>query len=359
MTADRSPTAASAAPRATAPTADGGPHDRLGRPLRDLRLSVTDRCSFRCDGCMPKGRRYAFAPRADLLRFEELVRITRVACTLGVRTVRITGGEPLLRRDLPTLVEALSGLGTLDDLALTTNGQRLADAAPALADAGLQRVTISLHSLDPARFSDISGVGASLDDVLAGVRVAAARGLRPVKLNMVVMKDVNEDDIVPLARFARNHGHVARYIEYMDVGTVNAWDQARVVPAREIVARIDRVWPLEAIAGDRPDGTAQRYRFRDGGGEIGVIPSVTAPFCGSCTRLRVSSQGQLYTCLFGRAGVDLRTPLRDGIDDDQLRGLLANRWRQRDDRYSEQRTADLEAGRFVPQTKVEMFRIGG
>ena len=335
------------------------PRDTFDRPMTDLRISVTDRCNFRCTFCMPAEQTYHFLPKPQILTFEETARLARVFVELGVRKVRLTGGEPLLRANVETLIAQLAILPGIGDLALTTNAYLLAKKADSLVEAGLDRVTVSLHSLEAETFGRLSGLGMELDRVLEGIRAAVAAGLTPVKLNVVVMKDVNEHEIVDLARFGREIGAVVRYIEYMDVGTLNAWDPERVVSAREIVDRVGEVFPLEPVSKDFPGDVAERYRYTDGGGEIGVISSVTQPFCGDCSRVRLAADGRVYTCLFGRVGHDLKTPLRSGESDDELRRRIRDLWSRRTDRYSEERTAALSAGRFVPAEKVEMFRIGG
>ncbi len=333
--------------------------DALDRPMTDLRISVTDRCNFRCTFCMPAERAYRFLPRPQILTFEEVTRLATLFLDLGVEKIRLTGGEPLLRAEIEHLIASLAALDGLKDLALTTNAYLLPQKAPALRRAGLDRVTVSLHSLDPDTFGRINGLGIELERVLAGIDAAVAAGLGPVKLNIVVIQGVNDHEIVDLARFGRDRGCVVRFIEYMDVGTVNAWDPDAVVSAQQITERVDSVFPLEPLARDRPGDVADRYRYRDGGGELGVITSVTRPFCGDCSRVRLSAEGKLYTCLFAAEGHDLKTPLRTGEGDDELRDRIRAIWRRRTDRYSEERTADLEAGSFVPAEKVEMFRIGG
>jgi GTP 3',8-cyclase len=330
--------------------------DRLGRPVRDLRISVTDRCNFRCVYCMPKevyGRDYAFLERRQLLTFEEIERVARVFTALGVRKLRITGGEPLVRRDVERLVGKLAAIGSLD-VTLTTNGALLAAKARALADAGLTRVTVSLDSLDDETFRRMNDVDFPVTRVLEGIEAASAAGLAPVKVNVVVKRGLNDDGIVEMARFFRGTGHVLRFIEFMDVGHTNGWRLDDVVPATEIVARIDDAFPVEPVESAYRGEVARRYRYRDGAGEIGVIASVTQPFCGDCTRARLSADGKLYTCLFAVRGHDLRALLRDGATDDDLADALAGIWGARDDRYSELRsaeTADLE--------RVEMSYIGG
>jgi cyclic pyranopterin phosphate synthase len=330
------------------------PTDLLSRPLRDLRISVTDRCNFRCRYCMPKevfGRDHQFLPRAELLSFEEIARVAKVFGRLGVRKVRLTGGEPLLRRQLERLVSQLAELGL--DLSMTTNGSLLAQKAPDLRDAGLRRVTVSLDSLDDAIFRAMNDVDFPVARVLAGIDAAAAAGL-PVKVNAVVKRGVNDGEILPLARHFRGTGHVLRFIEYMDVGHTNGWRLDDVVPAAEIVRTIDDEFPLEPVEADYRGEVAQRWRYRDGAGEIGVIASVTQPFCGDCTRARLSADGKLYTCLFAVRGHDLRALVRGGISDDELAEAIAAVWRRRTDRYSELRSAAT-----VDLPKVEMSYIGG
>jgi GTP 3',8-cyclase len=330
--------------------------DRLGRPVRDLRISVTDRCNFRCVYCMPKevyGRDYAFLPRRELLTFEEIERVARVFAALGVRKLRITGGEPLVRRDLEVLIGKLARIGPLD-VTLTTNGALLAAKAAALAEAGLSRITVSLDSLDDETFRRMNDVDFPVTRVLEGIEAASDAGLAPVKVNVVVKRGLNDDGIVEMAGFFRGTGHVLRFIEYMDVGHTNGWRLDDVVPAAEIVRRIDDAFPLEPVESAYRGEVARRYRYRDGAGEIGVIASVTQPFCGDCTRARISADGKLYTCLFAVRGHDLRELLRAGATDDDLAAELAGVWGARDDRYSELRsaeTADLE--------RVEMSYIGG
>jgi GTP 3',8-cyclase len=337
------------------------PADTLGRSVRDLRISVTDRCQFRCTYCMPRevfGRDFAFLPRAELLTFEELARIARIFAGLGVRKLRLTGGEPLLRRDLERLVGMLAAIGDIGDIALTTNGALLAGKARALAAAGLRRVTVSLDSLDDSAFMALNDAGFPVARVLDAIAAAAGAGLAPVKVNMVVRRGVNEQSILPMAAHFRGSGHVLRFIEYMDVGTTNGWRLDHVVPAAEIIALIGGQWPLEPAEPAYPGEVATRYRYRDGAGEIGLIASVSQPFCRGCTRARLSADGKLYTCLFAGAGHDLRGPLRTGASDQDLRGLIAAIWARRTDRYSEQRTRHTARAQPV-RPKVEMSRIGG
>ncbi len=329
--------------------------DRLNRPLETLRISITDRCNFRCVYCMPKevyGLDHQFLERSQLLSFEEITRVTRVFASLGVRTVRITGGEPLVRKNVESLVAQLHEIPGLE-LALTTNGALLPQKAQALADAGLDRVTVSLDSVDDPTFRALNDVDFPVQKVLDGIDAAAAAGLG-VKVNAVVKRGANDDGIVALAEQFRGTGHTLRFIEYMDVGHTNGWRLDDVVPAREIVERIDAAWPLEPSEPGRPDETARRYRYRDGAGEIGVIASVTQPFCGGCSRARLSAEGRLHTCLFALKGHDLRAPLREGAADEELAALISGIWGRRTDRYSELRTAETTT---LP--KVEMSYIGG
>jgi GTP 3',8-cyclase len=337
------------------------PLDRLGRPLHDLRISVTDRCNFRCTYCMPKevfGRDYAFLPKEEVLTFEEIGRAARAFVRLGVEKLRVTGGEPLVRRGLPELVRQLAALRTPDgrsiDLTLTTNGAALRALARPLADAGLQRVTVSLDSLDDAVFGAMNGIEFPVARVVDGIAAAIEAGLDPVKVNMVVRRGMNEPSIVPMARWARERGVTLRFIEYMDVGHSNGWRLDEVVSARELVDTVTAVWPAEPVAAGYRGEVADRWRYTDGGGEFGIISSVTRPFCRDCTRARLSADGRLYTCLFAVEGRDVRAVLRDGSTDEQLVAFLADVWRARDDRYSElraQSTSDLP--------KIEMFAMGG
>jgi cyclic pyranopterin phosphate synthase len=334
--------------------------DRLGRPLETLRISITDRCNFRCVYCMPKevfGRDHVFLERRELLSLEELARVVGIFAALGVRTVRITGGEPLVRRNVEHLVELLAGIETLDggrlELALTTNGSLLPQKAEALAAAGLSRVTVSLDSLDDEAFRAMNDVDFPVRRVLEGIDAAAAAGL-PVKVNAVVKRGANDGDVIALAEHFRGSGHTLRFIEYMDVGSTNGWRLEDVVSAEEIVRRISERWPLEPVGAERPDATARRWRYLDGAGEIGVVASVTQPFCGGCSRARLSAEGRLYTCLFAARGHDLRAPLRLGASDEELTEQLRAIWSRRTDRYSELRTAETAS---LP--KVEMSYIGG
>ena len=331
------------------------PLDTLGRPVRDLRISVTDRCNFRCSYCMPKsvfGQGYRFMDRKELLSFEELERVARVFADLGVEKIRLTGGEPLLRKEIETLVGRLTTIDGLD-LTLTTNASLLERKAQALADAGLDRVNVSLDSLDDATFRAMNDVDFPVARVLEGIEAATAVGL-PVKVNAVVKRGINDAGVVDMARHFRGTAHTLRFIEYMDVGTTNGWRLDDVVPAAEIVERIDAEFPLEPVEAAYRGEVAQRWRYRDGAGEIGVIASVTQPFCGDCTRARISAEGKLYTCLFAIRGTDLRALLRSGASDEELKDAVASVWTRRTDRYSElrtERTADLP--------RIEMSYIGG
>jgi len=332
------------------------PLDTLGRPLHDLRISVTDRCNFRCVYCMPKeifGKDFQFLPRAEILTFEEIERLVRIFVGLGVQKIRLTGGEPLVRRDLERLVEKLAALGDLD-LTLTTNGSLLAQKANALAAAGLRRITVSLDSLDDATFRTMNDVDFPVAKVLAGIEAARAAGLAPIKINMVTKRGVNESSIVPMARYFKGTGMTLRFIEFMDVGSTNGWRLDDVVPAREIVALIDREMPLEPMAPAYRGEVANRYRYKDGSGEIGIIASVTQPFCADCTRARLSADGSLYTCLFATQGHDLRALVRGGATDEEIVKAIAAVWTERTDRYSELRSGDT-AG----LQKIEMSFIGG
>ncbi|MGI8505259.1 MAG: GTP 3',8-cyclase MoaA [Solirubrobacteraceae bacterium] len=331
--------------------------DRRLRPLRDLRISVTDRCNFRCTYCMPKeifGRNFAFLPREQLLTFEEIARLARAFAREGVTKIRLTGGEPLLRRDLEQLVAMLAGIDEISDIALTTNGSALAGKAKALKHAGLTRVTVSLDALDDETFGAMNDVGFPVARVLAGIDAAAAAGLAPVKVNMVVKRGVNDRSVAEMAEYFRGSGHILRFIEYMDVGTSNGWRMDDVVPAAEIITTINERWPLEPLHPNYPGEVATRHRYRDDAGEIGVIASVTQPFCGACSRARLSAEGKLYTCLFAAQGHDLRGVLRSGATNRDLAIQLRSIWGDRADRYSELRHAYT-----TPRPKIEMSYIGG
>jgi cyclic pyranopterin phosphate synthase len=339
------------------PMITAAPLDLLGRPMHDLRISVTDRCNFRCVYCMPKevfGRDHAFLPRSEILDFEEIERIARASVVLGVRKVRLTGGEPLVRRHLEKLVGMLAAVEGIENLTLTTNASLLAPRAKALADAGLHRVTVSLDALDDPTFQRMNDVGFPVARVLDGIAAAGAAGLGPIKVNTVIRRGLNEHAVLDLARHFRGTGTTVRFIEYMDVGHTNGWRLDDVVPAAEVVAAIDARWPLEPVDAGYRGEVAQRYRYVDGAGEIGVISSVTQPFCGDCTRARLSADGQLFTCLFATSGHDLRAVVRSAATDEELAAALRAIWTGRSDRYSELRTLET-----VEQPKVEMSFIGG
>ena len=334
--------------------------DQFGRRLRDLRISVTDRCNFRCTYCMPAeiyGERYQFLSREQLLSFEEITRLTKIMVKLDAAKVRLTGGEPLVRNDVESLVAMLSEIRGVKDLTMTTNAYLLPQKAEALKKAGLQRITVSLDTLDDEIFRHMNGRGFGTESVLTGIAAAERAGLLPIKINSVVQRGVNDHTVVDLARYFKDRGHIVRFIEYMDVGNRNGWKLDHVVPSDEIVARIDAEMPLEPVESSYRGEVALRYRYRDGGGEIGVIASVTRPFCGDCTRIRISPEGSIYTCLFANIGRDLRGPLRDGASDDDLESIISDTWDARVDRYSEERSSMTEELRA--QEKVEMYHIGG
>ncbi len=338
-----------------APFAGGPLTDTRGRLLRDLRISVTDRCNFRCVYCMPRevfDANHPFLPHSQILSFEEIARLARVFVGLGVKKIRLTGGEPLVRKQLHRLVAMLAELPV--EITLTTNGSLLARQAKALAQAGLDRVTVSLDSLDDATFRAMNDADYPVAKVLEGIEAAAAAGLAPVKINMVVKRGTNDPHILPMAEHWRGSGHIVRFIEYMDVGSTNGWRMDDVVPSLEVVRRISERWPLEPIDPNYPGEVAERWRYRDGAGEIGVISSVTQAFCSSCNRMRLSTEGSLFTCLFAQSGHDLKRLLRGGASDEELRAEIAAVWQRRDDRYSEIRTAET-----AKQRKIEMSYIGG
>jgi GTP 3',8-cyclase len=333
------------------------PIDQLGRPLHDLRISVTDRCNFRCTYCMPAEvfhEKFKFLPHSDVLTFEEITRLARIGTDLGVRKLRITGGEPLVRQEIEVLIAQLAQLPNVDDIAMTTNASLLAKMAQPLKDAGLRRVTVSLDSLDNEVFRRMNGGKSDVAPVLEGIRAAERAGMIPIKINAVVQKGVNDHTLVDMARFCKDNGYILRFIEYMDVGTRNGWKLDQVVPAKQIIEAVDAVMPLEPLDENYYGEVASRYRYRDGGGEMGVIASVTMPFCGTCTRLRLSADGQIYTCLFAQRGLSLRDPMRAGATDDDIKGLMTRVWGKRADRYSEIRTEATAA-----EKKIEMYYIGG
>jgi cyclic pyranopterin phosphate synthase len=338
---------------------DRSPQDRLGRPLRDLRISVMDRCNFRCPYCMPRERfheHYGFLKTAERLSFEEILRLARLFVPLGVKKLRITGGEPLLRVNLEDLIADLNAIQGVEDIALTTNGVLLAKHAYELKAAGLARVTVSLDSLDQDVFAKMNGGFGKVGEVLDGIEHAQAAGLGPVKINTVIQRGVNEDAVLPLVERFRGTGITVRFIEYMDVGNRNDWKSDLVVPSSDLVGRIHARWPMHPVKPDHVGEVARRYAFEDGQGEVGFISSVTQPFCGGCSRARLSSDGVFYTCLFAQQGTDLRGPLRAGVDDEELLRVIRGTWINREDRYSEQRIVMRARG---TGPKVEMNYIGG
>jgi len=342
--------------RAAAPAFSGGPlADTRGRPMRDLRISVTDRCNFRCTYCMPRevfDAGYKFLPHDAILSFEEIARLARIFVGLGVEKIRLTGGEPLVRRDLHRLIALLQGLNV--EITLTTNGSLLAKQAGGLARAGLNRVTVSLDSLDDATFRAMNDADFPVAKVIEGIEAAAAAGLEPVKVNMVVKRGVNDQGILAMAERWRGTGHIVRFIEFMDVGSTNGWRMDDVVPSAEVVRRISERWKVEPVGANYAGEVAERWRYVDGGGEIGVISSVTQAFCASCNRMRLSTEGSLYTCLFAQSGHDLKSLLRGDASDDSIRNEIAAVWQKREDRYSEIRTTETAKAK-----KVEMSYIGG
>ena len=334
--------------------------DALGRPLHDLRISLLDRCNFRCPYCMPETEFHAdfeFLNRAERLTHEEILKVIRVATGLGVSKIRLTGGEPLLDKKLPELVSGIAAISAVEDLALTTNAMLLAPIAQKLRDAGLKRVTISLDSINEQIFKAMSGGRGDLNKVLAGIAAAEEAGLDPIKINVVVQRGVNDHTVLELLGHFRGNGHIVRLIEFMDVGNRNGWRMDQVVPSKELLAAVQARWPVEAVDKNYPGEVARRYQYTDGQGEIGFISSVTEPFCGSCSRARLSADGVLYTCLFATQGTDLREPIRNGADDNELADILSRIWLQRADRYSELRRTDVAEAHA--QSKVEMYRIGG
>lgn len=332
--------------------------DTMGRPLRDLRISVTDKCNFRCTYCMPAelfGPDFQFLPKEKLLSFEEMARLTKIFADIGVEKIRLTGGEPLMRKNLNLFIQMIKDIEGIKDIAMTTNGSMLAENAQALWDAGLKRVTVSLDSLDVGRFGQINGRGHSVQDILNGIETAVAVGME-VKINMVVQRGINDQDILPMARYFNDQGLILRFIEFMDVGNSNGWKLDQVVPSREIHDLIHAEMPLEPIEPNYYGEVAKRYRYQGTDNEIGFISSVTQAFCSTCTRARLSAEGHLYTCLFATKGNDLRTPLRDGTSDEELQRMIMSYWGIRDDRYSEIRLSNTEG---LNRKKVEMHHIGG
>ena len=334
--------------------------DALGRPLHDLRISLLDRCNFRCPYCMPETEfhaDYEFLNRSERLTHDEILKVIRVATGLGVSKIRLTGGEPLLDKKLPALVSGIAAMQGVEDLALTTNAVLLEPVAQKLRDAGLQRVTVSLDSIDEHTFNTMSGGRGDLKKVLAGIAAAERAGLEPIKINVVVQRGVNDHTVLDLLEHFRGNGHIVRLIEFMDVGNRNGWGMDQVVPSKELLDAVQERWPVQPIGKNYPGEVARRYQYADGKGEIGFISSVTEPFCGSCSRARLSADGVLYTCLFATQGTDLREPIRNGADDNELADILSRIWLQRADRYSELRRPDVAEAHA--QNKVEMYRIGG
>jgi cyclic pyranopterin phosphate synthase len=336
--------------------------DKFGRPLRDLRISVTDRCNFRCTYCMPAeiyGERYEFLPKGQLLSFEEIARLTRLLVKGGVNKLRLTGGEPLVRVDVDQLIAMLSPIEGVDDITLTTNAYLLKQMAGKLKTAGLHRITVSLDSLDPEVFGNMNGRGYKPQRVLDGIQAATDEGLSPVKINAVVQKGVNDHTVVDMAAHFKGSGHILRFIEFMDVGNLNGWRNENVVSSKELAERINAVFPIEPAEPNYRGEVAERWRYLDGDGEIGFISSVSQPFCADCTRMRLSPEGELYTCLFATDGFDLRAPMRDGATDNELWDLISSVWQRRADRYSELRAGMLATGAGAGTKKIEMYHIGG
>ena len=336
--------------------------DKFGRRIRDLRISVTDRCNFRCPYCMPAevyGEKYEFLPRPHILSFEEIERLTRLFVRIGVSKVRITGGEPLVRANLPDLISKLGVIDGIDDIALTTNGYLLENNATELKDAGLNRLTISLDSIDPDVFKEMSGRPQGPENTLAGIKAAASLGFEQIKINVVVQRGVNEHTLVDTARYFKGTGAIVRFIEFMDVGTKNGWELSQVFTSTEVIYAINAEFPIEPIEPNYKGEVASRYRYVDGSGEIGVISSVSKPFCGDCTRARLSTDGKLITCLFASGGTDLKTPMRSGATDAELAEIITSVWTGRSDRYSELRSRDTEFNSDSDVSKVEMYYIGG
>jgi cyclic pyranopterin phosphate synthase len=333
--------------------------DALKRPIKDLRISVTDRCNFRCTYCMPLDE-YEWIDKKEILTFEEITRLAKLNIEFGVAKIRLTGGEPLVRQDLPVLVEKLAALEGLEDLCLTTNGALLSERIHALKAAGLQRINISIDSLDPVKFKRMTKRG-DLSKVLNGIFAAKHAGMAPIKLNAVVERGVNDDDILPLVEFSRENGFAMRFIEYMDVGNANNWTSAKLVSKKEILEKIHARYPLREVGRDRGSAPSVDYEFVDGRGDIGVIASVTEPFCGSCTRLRLTADGKLVTCLFSQVGHDVKALLRRGATDDDLRTFLGSVWEKRTDRYSVERLAAMNSAEYDPKShrKIEMISLGG
>lgn len=333
--------------------------DQFNRSVTDLRISVTDRCNFRCDYCMPEeifGFKYEFLPKQKILTFEEITRLVKLYVNLGVKKIRLTGGEPLLRHEVENLVELLAGIPGIQDLALTTNGYLLEKKSKVLKNAGLKRLTVSMDTLSPDLFKKLAGKHLSLEKVLRGLRAASNAGFTPIKINSVIQKGVNDHEILDLAKFAKHNGLIIRFIEYMDVGNLNRWKMEEVVTAKEMVEIISTEFPIKPIDKSYISEVANRYQYSDGVGEFGIIASVSQPFCGNCTRIRLSADGRIYTCLFGSEGFDIKTPMREGASDSELLDMLTAIWQNRSDRYSEERTSYTE---MPTKPKIEMYQIGG
>jgi cyclic pyranopterin phosphate synthase len=335
--------------------------DSFNRPLQDLRISVIDRCNFRCSYCMPEheSQNYTFLRKEEWLEFDEILRLTKLFVELGVRKVRLTGGEPLLRPNLSHLVKQLSLIEPLEDLALTTNGALLKNFAKDLKEAGLKRLTVSLDALDEKILDTMSGKKANLSEILSGIEMARIVGFESIKINVVIQKKINDQSILDLVQHFKNSTHILRFIEYMDVGNCNHWDMQHVVPTSEIVDMINQKYPLKKIQANYSGEVAERYQFADGTGEIGFISSVTKPFCGDCGRARLSTDGKMYTCLFANQGTDLQNPLRNGASDETILEMIQDVWKKREDRYSEQRSDFLKSHKLSEHKKIEMFQIGG
>lgn len=331
--------------------------DTYGRELHDLRISVTDRCNFRCQFCMPEGQEYEFYPRSEILTFEEITKIVKISTRLGIKKVRITGGEPLLRRNIEKLIHMLSQIEGLEDISMTTNGFLLEQMAKGLKDAGLHRVTVSFHSLKDEVFSKIVGRSVKVSQIIKGIEASLRAGLHPVKVNVCVVKGLNDKEILPIAKFFKNMGVVVRFIEFMDVGNLNGWSLDKVVSAREIVETLSKEFPIEPVEKNYRGEVADKYRYKDDGLELGVISSITQPFCGDCNRLRLTADGKLLTCLFATQGYDIKALLRNGARDEDIEDFIKRVWYSRKDRYSEERLELIKRGE-VPK-KVEMFRVGG
>ncbi len=332
--------------------------DKFNRPLKDLRISVIDKCNFRCPYCMPKevyGERYQFLQSKELMTFDEIYRLARIMVKLGVEKIRLTGGEPLLRKNLDKLIQKLAKIQGLFDLTLTTNGYLLKDMALPLYKAGLKRITVSLDSLDNEVFKNMNGRNLGVEEVIKGIESAAKAGFYPIKINCVVRKGINEDSILDLAKFCKEKNYIVRFIEYMDVGTLNKWNKDEVIPSAEIINKINKIMKLEKFESNYKGEVAKRYKYKDGKGEIGVISSVSQPFCGDCTRMRLSSDGKIMTCLFASTGVDLKKHLRGDATDKELEEIIAKTWNIRKDKYSEERV-NLTS---PTKEKVEMYHIGG